>query len=86
MARQLGACVAWSREFWDLFMALSSDACAGAALARTVEYALYESAGLGDQPARHPGAGRPKLLLRRTSPNGWGKHRFKTTSVGPSVE
>ena len=46
MARQQGACVAWSREFWDLFMALSSDACAGAALARTVEYALDESAGL----------------------------------------
>ena len=73
MARQQGACVAWSRELWDLFMALSSDANAGAALARTVEHALDEPVGVSDQPARYAGDGRPKLLLRRTTPNGLGK-------------
>ena len=48
MAWQQGACVARTREFWDLFMALSSDAGAGAALARTLEYALDEPAGVDD--------------------------------------
>ena len=47
MARQQGAGVARSREFWHLFMALSGDASAGAALARTVEHALDESLGVG---------------------------------------
>ena len=86
MARQLGACVAWSREFWDLFMALSSDACAGAALARTVEYALDESAGLViSLPATLALAALSYYCVERPL-MAWGKHRFKTTSVGPSLE
>ena len=76
MAWQQGACVARTREFWDLFMALSSDAGAGAAMARTVEHALDEPGGLGHQSVCHSGDGRPKLLLRGTTPNGLGKAPF----------
>ena len=76
MAWQQGACVARTREFWDLFMALSSDAGAGTALARAVEHALDEPVGLGHQSVRHSGDGGPKLLLRGTSPNGLGKAPF----------
>ncbi len=76
MAWQQGVCVARTREFWDLFMALSSDAGAGAAMARTVEHALDEPGGLGHQSACHSGDGRPKLLLRGTAPNGLGKAPF----------
>ena len=39
--------MARSREFWHLFMALSSDAGAGVALARTVEHALDEPVSVG---------------------------------------
>ncbi|MBT6040264.1 MAG: hypothetical protein HOH17_13415 [Halieaceae bacterium] len=72
MAWQQGLCVARTREFWDLFMALSSDAGNGAALARSVEHTLDEFVGVGHQPARHPGDGVPELLLRRAPPNGLG--------------
>ena len=76
MARQQGAGMARSREFWHLFVAFSSDASAGAALAGAVEHALDEPVGLGHQSVRHSGDGGPKLLLRGTSPNGLGKAPF----------
>ena len=76
MARQSSLCVAGSCQLWYLFMALSSDASAGAALARTVEHAVDEPVGVGHQFARHPGAGRLELLLYRTSPNGLGQAPF----------
>ena len=47
MARQQGAGVARSREFWHLFVALSSNASAGAALAGAVEHALDEPVSVG---------------------------------------
>ena len=62
MARQHDAGMARPREFWDLFMALSGDAGAGAALARIVELALDEPVGVGHRPACHSGAGRPELI------------------------
>ena len=48
VARQSDACLARARELWYLFMAFSGDAGAGAALARTLEHALDEPAGVDD--------------------------------------
>ena len=77
MARQQGAGMARSREFWHLFVALSSDASAGAALAGAVEHALDEPVGVGHKPACHTGAGCPELLLRRAASNGLGQEPFQ---------
>mgnify|MGYP000240926920 CR=1 FL=1 len=46
MARQSGLCLAGSCQLWYLFMALSGDAGVGLALARTVEHAFDEPAGV----------------------------------------
>ena len=67
VAGQSNACLAWSRELRYLFMAFSGHAGAGAALARTLEFALDEPAGVSHQSARDSGAGCYKLLLRRTA-------------------
>ena len=76
VARQRGAGVVRSREFWDLFMALSSDAVLSAALAGAMEHAFDESVGAAHQSACHTGAGRSKLLLCRATPHGLGKATF----------
>lgn len=73
MARQQGAGVARSREFWHLFMALSGDASAGVALARTLEHAFDESIGVDYQPACDTGVGRSQLLLHRAATDVVGK-------------